>query len=97
MVAFTTSAIPTVTAVEVNGPENATPETTVVYTASVSGTEFANRGVVWSISTESGNGNVTIDQYGRVSIPSDAGGEWTIVAVSSMNSAVSGSKTLTIS
>ena len=98
VVMFTTSDAPAVTAVTVNGPDTATAESTVVYTASISGSDFANRAVTWAIAAGAGAaGTVTIDQYGRVTIGADGAGAWTITATSVQTPTVSGSKTLTIS
>lgn len=99
-VAFTTIT-PTVTSVTVNGSATATAESTVVYTASVSATDFANKGVVWSIaSSSSGGGDIahaTIDNLGRARFDASASGNYDITATSAFDSSVKGTKTVTVS
>lgn len=92
-VMFTTTTAPSVTAVTINGAETATAESTIVLTASVSGTDFANRAVTWAISGE----NATIDQYGRVTFGATATGQYTVTATSVQTPTVSGTHTITVS
>ena len=89
-----TTATPAVTAVTVNGPEAGTAGETYQFTASVSTTNFANKGVIWSIAPTN---NVSIDQFGRVTFNEGATGAYTVKAVSAVNATKSGTKKITIS
>lgn len=91
---FGTTA-PTVTAVTVSGPDTAAPEDTVQYVANVSGTDFVNKGVVFSISPTT---NATINaNTGLVNYGPDASGTYTITATSVFDGTKSGSTTTTVS
>lgn len=93
-----TSTNSAITAVTVNGPTTGKAQDTLVYTASVAGTDFANKGVTWEITAGTGGGDVTIDQLGRVHVGKTAtAGTWTVKATSVANTTKSGTKTLTIS
>lgn len=87
---------PTVTSVTVNGATSATAGTTNVYTATVVASNFANKGVTWTLETTNGTGDVHIDQLGRVTIPAGATGTWTVKATSIADTSKNGTKAFTI-
>lgn len=65
--------------------------------ATVVATGFANKAVAWSVDSTSLADGVTIDQYGVLSIPSDASVETiTVTATSIYDSSVTGTATITI-
>ena len=93
-VAFGTTT-PSIAAVTVSGPSTAAPEDTVQYVANVSTTDFANRGVVFSISPTTNatiNANTGVVNYGAA-----ASGEYTITATSVYDNTKSGSTKTTVS
>lgn len=93
-VVFGTST-PGITSVNVSGPSTAAPNDTVQYVANVVATDFANKGVVFSISPET---NVTINpDTGIVNYSAAASGEYTITATSVYDNKKSGSTTTTVS
>lgn len=93
-----TSTENAVTTVTVNGPDTLAPGETGVYTATVAGTGFVNKGVTFSVTTEGTvtAGTVTIDNMGRVTVSEDAEGTFTVKAVSSVDATKSGTKSVTI-
>lgn len=91
------SQTPTVTTVTVNGPSTANAGDTVQFTASVSGSDFANKGVTWTITTTSLTaGTATINSMGMVKISEDAEGSFTVTATSAQDSSKTNTKTCTI-
>lgn len=93
-----TSSDTGVTAVTVNGPASGPAGDTYVFTASLSVTDFTNKGVIWSVAAgDGGTGNVTIDQLGRLHVGPDAAGKWTVKATSVADSTKSNTKEFTVS
>jgi len=94
IVGFTTMT-PTITAVTVTAPETATAQSRVVAVASVSGTDFANKGVKFSINPSA---NVTIDENtGFIAFGANASGKYTVKATSVFDNAKSGTADITVS
>lgn len=94
IVGFTTTT-PSITAVTVNAPETATAQSRVVAVATVSGTEFANKGVKFSITPET---NVTIDENtGFIAFGAQANGKYTVKATSVFDNTKSGTADITVS
>lgn len=94
IVGFTTMT-PTITAVTVTAPETATAQSRVVAVASVSGTDFANKGVKFSITPTT---NVTIDENtGFIAFGANASGKYTVKATSVFDSTKSGTADITVS
>lgn len=91
---FTTET-PTITAVTVNGPSEATAESRVQFVANVSGTDFANKGVTFSIAPTTG---VKMDPVtGVAKFDSTATGEYTVTATSVFDSTKSDTHSITVS
>lgn len=95
-VAMFITGTPGVTAVTVTGASEVEEGNTYTYTAGVSANDFANKGVVWSISAGNGTGNVTIDQLGRVHVPEGATGTWVVKATSVADSTKVGQLEITV-
>lgn len=94
IVGFTTTT-PAITSVTVNTPETATAQSRVVAVATVSGTDFANKGVKFSIAPIT---NVTIDENsGFIVFGAQATGEYTVTATSVFDSTKSGTAKITVS
>ena len=93
-----TSANTGVTSVTVNGPASGPAGDTYAFTASLSATDFTNKGVVWTVTAGSGGtGNVTIDQLGRLHVGPGAAGKWTVKATSVADGTKSNTKEFTVS
>lgn len=93
-VGFTTTT-PSITNVAVTVPSNAEPEDWVQAVASVSATDFANKGVTWSISPTT---NVTIDsESGLIHFGAAASGAYTVTATSVFNTEKKGNGQITVS
>lgn len=94
IVGFTTTT-PAITSVTVNAPETATAQSRVVAVATVSGTDFANKGVKFSIAPTT---NVTIDENtGFIAFGAQASGKYTVTATSVFDSTKSGTAEITVS
>lgn len=93
-VGFTTST-PSVTNVAVMVPSTAAPEDRVQAVAVVSATDFANKGVTWTISPAT---NVTIDSVtGVIVFGTSASGAYTVTATSVFDSEKKGTGQITVS
>lgn len=93
-VGFTTST-PSVTNVAVTVPSTAEPEDRVQAVATVSATDFANKGVTWSISPTT---NVTIDSVtGVIVFGASASGAYTVTATSVFDDEKTGTGQITVS
>ena len=93
-VGFTTST-PSVTSVSVTVPSTANPEDRVQAIATVSATDFANKGVTWTISPTA---NATIDSVtGVIVFGASASGAYTVTATSVFDSAKNGTGQITVS
>lgn len=90
VVAYTTET-PKVTAITVNGPDTAKVGETVVFTATVDASTFANKGVVWSASKG------FIDQNGRMNFGAGDTGSITVTATSAVDNTKKGTKEVTVS
>lgn len=92
---------PTITSVEVNPAEVTTSVgQTVQLTATVSTENFANKSVIWSVDETSAGKGVTIDQSGKLYIPSDftpAEGTITVTATSVYDNEKKDTSTITVS
>ena len=87
-----------VTSVTVNGPANATAGETLQYTATVATGDFTNKGVTWSLKTNTVTaGTVTIDQMGTVTVSEGATGSFSVIATSTVDTSKTNTKTVTIS
>lgn len=94
IVGFTTST-PAVTAVTVTAPETATAQSRVQAVATVSGTDFVNKGVTFTISPTT---NVTIDgNTGFIAFGASASGEYTVTATSVFDKTKKGTAKITVS
>lgn len=94
IVGFTTTT-PAITSVTVNAPETATAQSRVVAVANVSGTDFANKGVTFSITPTD---NVSIDENtGFIAFGAQATGKYTVTATSVFDSTKSGTAEITVS
>ena len=94
IVGFTTMT-PSITAVTVNVASTAKPQDRLVADATVSGTEFANKGVKFSISPTT---NVTIDENtGFIAFGANAGGNYTVTATSVFDPKKTGTAAITVS
>lgn len=91
-VAFVTTQ-PTVTAVSVS-PSAVTiePGQEAIFTATVTGSEFVDKGVTWSVDNE----NAQIMTGGRVRLKSSATGTVTVTATSKEDNTKSGTATITV-
>lgn len=95
MLSTTASSVTTVT---VNGPATATAGETLQYTATVAAGDFTNKGVTWSLKTDTVTaGTVTIDQMGTVTVSEDATGSFGVIATSTVDTGKTNTKTVTIS
>lgn len=94
IVGFTTTT-PSITAVTVNAPETATAQSRIAAVATVSGTDFANKGVTFSIAPST---NVTIDaNTGFIAFGASASGEYTVTATSVFDNSKKGTAKITVS
>lgn len=94
IVGFTTTT-PSITSVTVSAPSTAKAEDKVHAVAIVSATDFANKGVRFSISPAT---SVTIDENtGLIAFGKSATGEYTVKATSVYDTSKSGTATITVS
>lgn len=94
IVGFTTST-PSVTSVTVTAPSTATAQTRVHAVATVSATDFTNKGVTFSISPTT---NVTIDENtGFIAFGANASGKYTVTATSVFDATKKGTAEITVS
>lgn len=94
IVGFTTMT-PTITAVTVNVASTAKPQDRLVAVATVSGTDFANKGAKFSISPTT---NVTIDENtGFIAFGANASGKYTVTATSVFDPKKTGTAVITVS
>lgn len=94
IVGFTTMT-PSITAVTVNAPATAKAQDRVVAVATVSGTDFANKGAKFSIAPTT---NVTIDENtGFIAFGANANGKYTVTATSVFDPAKNGTADITVS
>lgn len=94
IVGFTTTT-PSITAVTVNVASTAKPKDRLVAVATVSGTEFANKGAKFSISPTT---NVTIDENtGFIAFGANANSKYTVTATSVFDPKKTGTATITVS
>lgn len=95
-VAMLIPTAPTITSVNVNGETAPSAGHMYTYLANVSATDFANKGVTWSVNKGTGAaGTVTIDELGRLHTSADAAGTWTVKATSVFDSTKSDVKSIT--
>lgn len=85
-----TSETPEVTNVEVVGPTNVKVGSTVVYTANVTASNFANKGVIWS--SDKGS----IDQNGRINFSANEVGTVKITATSAFDDSQTNTLSVTV-
>lgn len=94
IVGFTTMT-PSITAVTVNVASTAKPQDRLVAVATVSGTDFANKGAKFSISPTT---NVTIDENtGFIAFGANASGKYTVTATSVFDQKKTGTAVITVS
>lgn len=94
IVGFTTMT-PSITAVTVNVASTAKPQDRLVAVATVSGTDFANKGAKFSISPAT---NVTIDENtGFIAFGANASGKYTVTATSVFDPKKTGTAAITVS
>ena len=94
IVGFTTMT-PSITAVTVNVASTAKPQDRLVAVATVSGTDFANKGAKFSISPTT---NVTIDENtGFIAFGANAGGKYTVTATSVFDPKKTSTAAITVS
>lgn len=97
-VVMLSSTASSVTSVIVNGPETVAPGETAQYVATVTAGDFTNKGVTFSLVTTSVTaGSVTIDQMGTVTVSEGAGGSFSVIATSTVDSTKTNTKSVTIS
>lgn len=94
IVGFTTMT-PSISAVTVNVASTAKPQDRLVAVATVSGTDFANKGAKFSISPTT---NVTIDENtGFIAFGANASGKYTVTATSVFDPKKTGKADITVS
>lgn len=94
IVGFTTMT-PSITGVTVNVASTANPQDRLVAVATVSGTDFANKGAKFSISPTT---NVTIDENtGFIAFGASASGKYTVTATSVFDPKKTGTAVITVS
>ena len=86
-----TSETPEIESVTVTGPTNVIVGQTAVFTASVSGSNFANKGVIWSVDKGA------IDQNGRMNFSANEVGTVKVTATSATDNNKSNTLSVTVS